>query len=43
MLESTFCNGVVGNIICVWSWRLIITFVILFVGYKLIRPKKVVH
>jgi len=37
MLNPYFCNG---NIICEGAWWFIVIFVILFVTYKLIVPKK---
>lgn len=35
-----FCNDTAFPLVCDWSWRLAVVFVIGFVIYKLIYPKK---
>lgn len=40
MLEPIFCKGIFYESTCVWSWRIIVGFVILVLLYKLLYPKK---
>jgi len=40
MLNSYFCNQTPIPLLCSWSWKIIVIFVLGFLIWKIISPKK---